>query len=86
MTGSRKVGGISVYARGGSWAYLVEGPSDALTGERRKAYRGVFERLTKRGAPRQMPRSVWTRALRHMPNEFGYAHSSPNGSKPHARR
>ena len=42
MTRSRKVGGVSVYARGGSWAYLVEGPGDPLTGERQRAYRGGF--------------------------------------------
>lgn len=38
----RKVAGVSVYPRGSSWAYLVEGPGHPLTGERQRAYRGGF--------------------------------------------
>ena len=86
MTGSRKVGGVSVYARGGSWAYLVEGPRDPLTGDRHRAYRGGFEAPMKPGARRRTPRSAWTRALRLTPNEFTCKPSSLNGWNPHAHR
>ena len=42
MSSRHKVAGLSVYPRGERWAYLVEGPSHPLTGERQRAYRGGF--------------------------------------------
>ena len=42
MSRERRIVGLTVYPRGGSWAYLVEGDRHPLTGERRRKYKGGF--------------------------------------------
>ncbi|PPK90848.1 site-specific recombinase XerD [Kineococcus xinjiangensis] len=42
MSGQRSIPGLTVYPRGKTWAYQVEGERHPLTGERQRKYKGGF--------------------------------------------